>query len=489
MTINFEKFVSIIIVTFNQLSYTKRCIESIIKYSNYGNMEIIVVDNNSSDGTKEYLTSLGSKIRVIFNEKNLGFSKANNMGIKLAVGDVIILLNNDTVVTKEWIGKFVKHIYGDCNIGMIGPVTNNIGNESRINADYDDIESMQEFAVSYCEKHKGELYYDIDMLAMFCVAIRKEVIEKVGYLDEKYGIGMFEDDDYSERIRAAGYILACAEDIFIHHYGNVSFNKLSDTKYEYIFNKNKKIFENKFNKKWYPMKTRKMRENMKINTKKINNSISDLSNNFKFINQNVIIVSGGKSLYNNIDKIKLLSTNYILIVISSVAKVLYDNGIIPNLIISINEQDSAFDQIEMYSKLKVPVCLLYTANSNITQKYLGEKYIFFNNKNDIRNSNDISIEGNSITEYALSIAIGLKPRIIAFIGQDLIADNLTDEGEKMFISNRVDGTSASTTKNFLKIKNKIETTIIKNYGIEFVNFSNGLKIDGCRDCSIAQITN
>lgn len=487
MAINCEKFVSIIIVTFNQLSYTKRCIESIFKYSNYENMEIIVVDNNSLDGTKEYLSSLGNKVKVIFNEKNLGFSKANNMGIKLAVGDVIILLNNDTVVTKGWIGKLVKHIYDNYRIGMIGPVTNNIGNESKINVDYDDIESMQEFAVSYCEKHKGELYYDIDMLAMFCVAIRKEVIEEVGFLDEKYGIGMFEDDDYSERISAAGYVLACAEDVFIHHYGNVSFNKLSGTKYKHIFSKNKKIFENKFNKKWYPMKTRTMRENMKVNTKKISSSIKDLSNNFKFINKNIIIVSGGKSLYNNIDKMKLLSKSYKLIVISSIAKVLYDNGIIPDLIISINEQESAFTQIEMYSNLKVPVCLLYTANSNITQKYLGKKYIFFSNKNDIRNSDDILIEGNSITEYALSIAIELKPKRIAFIGQDLIVDNLPDTNEKMFFSNRVDGTSATTTKNFLKIKNIIEKTIIKNYEIEFVNFSNGLKIEGCKNYSIAKI--
>ena len=92
--------------------------------------------------------------------------------------------------------------------------------------------------------------FEIKVLAMFCVMLKKQIIEEVGLLDESFEIGMFEDDDYCERIKAAGYKIICCRDVFIHHFGNMTFKLLGNEKYLEIFDKNKKIYEEKHNTKF-----------------------------------------------------------------------------------------------------------------------------------------------------------------------------------------------------------------------------------------------
>ncbi len=242
--------VSIVVVTYNNLGYTKLCLQSILEKTAYPNYEIIIVDNNSDDDTKDYLKNIDSdRIYIMFNDDNLGFAKANNIGIKKAQGDYIILLNNDTVVTRGWISGLLRY-FGD-SVGMVGAVTNSIGNEAKINVGYDSIDEMDAFAEYYINKHYGETF-EIKMLAMFCVAIKREVIDKIGLLDERYGIGMFEDDDYAIAVKNAGYKLLCAEDVFIHHFGNATFKKMKNGKYMKLFNENRKKLEEKWKVKWTP---------------------------------------------------------------------------------------------------------------------------------------------------------------------------------------------------------------------------------------------
>jgi hypothetical protein len=86
---------------------------------------------------------------------------------------------------------------------------------------------------------------------MFCVAFRRDVFEKVGPLDERYEIGMFEDDDYAMRVRAAGFRVACALDAFVHHFGQASIGKLAATgEYGPLFHANRKRFEEKWGVSW-----------------------------------------------------------------------------------------------------------------------------------------------------------------------------------------------------------------------------------------------
>jgi GT2 family glycosyltransferase len=249
--------VSIIVVTFNNLKYTQLCVESIYGKTAYPNFELIIVDNASSDGTPDYLNSLKEKydnVNIVLNSENLGFATANNIGIRESKGEYIILLNNDTVVTRGWISGLIKYLKNP-DIGMVGPVTNSIGNEAKINVDYKDLYQMELFADSYTAKNRG-VVFEIPVLALFCAAIRKETIGRVGLLDEQFSVGMFEDDDYAIRVRKAGLKIICAEDAFIHHFGRATFSKLQSAEYKKIFDENKKKYELKWGIKWQPHRYR-----------------------------------------------------------------------------------------------------------------------------------------------------------------------------------------------------------------------------------------
>ncbi|UCN00605.1 glycosyltransferase family 2 protein [Sulfurimonas sp. SWIR-19] len=252
--------VSIVVVTYNNLALTKACLQSMQKYNNYDNCEIIVVDNMSQkDNTREFLLEYEQKhenVKVILNDKNGGFSYGNNIGIKEANGEIVILLNNDTYVTPDWIRRLVAHFYTDENIGMVGPRTNNIGNEAKIDIKYDSMDEMIRFAQNLYEQNKMKQYKDIKALAFFCVAIKKELFDKIGLLDEAFGIGMFEDDDFCERAKIAGYKLICADDVYIHHHLGATFDQEPPEWKQNLFKKNKAIYESKHGK-WIPHKYRK----------------------------------------------------------------------------------------------------------------------------------------------------------------------------------------------------------------------------------------
>ena len=252
--------VSIIMLTYNGLKMNKICVNSILTNTAYQNYELIIVDNMSTDGTRDYLTELDEKgnpnIKIILNNDNKGFAGGNNVGIRAADGDYIILLNNDTLVTRGWITNLIKHMENNSNIGMTGSVTNSIGNEAEIPVKYNSFESMLLFADKFTRKNMGKTFDNPNVLAMFCVAIRRKVIDECGLLDEDYTRGMFEDDDYADRVKKAGYKLLIADDSFIHHFGSATFKKLESKEFMELFNKNKEIFVKKSGHKWIPHKKR-----------------------------------------------------------------------------------------------------------------------------------------------------------------------------------------------------------------------------------------
>ena len=93
------------------------------------------------------------------------------------------------------------------------------------------------------------------MLAMFCVAFRRRTYEQVGPLDEQFGIGMFEDDDYAMRIKARGLRVICAADVFVHHFGQAAFKKLIESgQYNPLFDENRRRYETKWKVEWVPHK-------------------------------------------------------------------------------------------------------------------------------------------------------------------------------------------------------------------------------------------
>ena len=243
---------SVIVITYNNLVLNRLCLESIFSRTTWPNYEVIVVDNGSSDGTPEYLKRAEqtySNLKVILNDRNLGFPAGNNVGLRHASGDYLVLLNNDTVVSSGWLTGLIKHLRKDPSIGLIGPVTNEIGNEARILVGYRKISSMPAWAAKHARKNDG-LAFEIPVVAMFCLAMRREVQQEIGDLDERFELGMFEDDDYTRRARNAGYKTMCARDVFIHHFGQASFDLLGEEKRHSVFEANRKGFEDKWGEKW-----------------------------------------------------------------------------------------------------------------------------------------------------------------------------------------------------------------------------------------------
>ncbi len=238
---------------YNGLEETTRpCLESIIKNTPADSYELIVVDNASADGTAGYLKTFAAQhthVRLQLNDTNKGYAGGNNDGIKLAQGQYIVLLNNDTLVPEGWLDRLLKLFNEQPGVGLVGPVTNSAGNEQCIELDGLNEKNFEEIASAYVERQKGA-WFITEKLGFFCVAMRHTLPEKIGYLDEKFGIGMFEDDDYCIRAKKAGFALAVAEDCFVYHKGSVSFKKLATNDYIEIFNRNRNYFFEKHGIVW-----------------------------------------------------------------------------------------------------------------------------------------------------------------------------------------------------------------------------------------------
>ena len=148
--------VSVLIAIHNNLELNKSCLASILGKTDYPNYEVILVDNASTDGSREYVLELSgndSRVRVILNEENESFAKANNRALDAAEGEYVVYLNNDTIVTQGWITRLLRHLKSDPTIGMIGPVSNAVGNEAKIEVDYMSPDGIDAFASLYCRKH------------------------------------------------------------------------------------------------------------------------------------------------------------------------------------------------------------------------------------------------------------------------------------------------------------------------------------------------
>lgn len=250
---DYDSLVSVIIVTYNNLPLTRECLKSIETHTHYPNLEIIVVDNASSDETQEFLKSWseeGPGRKIILNDNNLGFAAANNQGLDIATGQYLTLLNNDTYVTPGWIRTLKNHLKRDKSIGLIGPVTNNIGNEARIDINFNSMDDMLQTSAQYTRRHIGQTI-SLRTAAFFCVMMPRKVYDEVGPLDEMFGQGFFEDDDYCRRVEQKGLRIVCAEDTFIYHHLSASFDKLPSRDRQSLFEKNKAVYEAKWGR-WIP---------------------------------------------------------------------------------------------------------------------------------------------------------------------------------------------------------------------------------------------
>lgn len=226
----------------------------------YPNLEVVLVDNGSSEEVLEILRARAAqddRILLVENGENLGFARGNNRGIAASSGEYVLLLNNDTFLAPGALLAMVRHLQRNPKIGIVGPMTNNIGNEARVEIAYADMDQMIRSARDLATGHRGQ-WTPIGVCAYFCAMFRRADLDRLGDLPEIYGRGMFEDDDHCATFRRAGLTMALAEDAFCHHHLSATFDALPSGEKQQLFERNRALFEERWGK-WVPHRYRDSR--------------------------------------------------------------------------------------------------------------------------------------------------------------------------------------------------------------------------------------
>lgn len=198
--------VSVIVVNYNGRAYLDECLSSLLAQT-YPAIEIIFVDNGSSDSSCEYIEKNFPSVKIIVNNENLGFAKGNNVGIKAAKGELIATLNNDTKVTSRWVEELVDTINSDANAGMCASKMLFMKNTEFIDSTGICISrSGACWDRGMFERDNGQ-YESIDEVFGPCAGAamyRKSMLEDIGLFDEDFHAYM-EDVDLAFRGRLRGW--------------------------------------------------------------------------------------------------------------------------------------------------------------------------------------------------------------------------------------------------------------------------------------------
>jgi len=235
---------SIIIPVCNCLEYLKLCLGTIIKYTN--NYEIIIIDNNSNDETKKYISELTElnqfDLKVIINKENKGFGYGCNQGIKVAKYDYICFLNSDTLVTPEWLYKLQKCFKVNKDCGFTSPTTCYSGGKQCVLSLAPKRFSMSEAEILNYTSSLKEGYVQTEICG-FCMLTKKSILDKIGGFDYKrYGIGNSEEIDLEWRAKQLGYPSYWTCGAYVHHFGHMTFREIKMSLMTNL-HKNRAIFE------------------------------------------------------------------------------------------------------------------------------------------------------------------------------------------------------------------------------------------------------
>lgn len=233
---------SIIIPTYNGLDLLRRCIASIREHTD-SPYEIIVVDNASTDGTAAWC--MQEKLIVISLPTNVGFPAACNKGLQLSSGDILILLNNDTVVTPHWLSNMTAALGSAPDVGIVGPVTNYASGSQQVHYPFEDLAEFQRIAAEVNVTTPSS-WRRVERIVGICFVFRRGLMETIGLLDERFSPGHYEDDDYCLRARMHGYSLLVCHDTLIYHEGSASFKREGTHKQHEIVERNYQMFKDKW---------------------------------------------------------------------------------------------------------------------------------------------------------------------------------------------------------------------------------------------------
>jgi len=247
-----NKSVSIIILTWNGIEYTKKCLDTLIKNTGYTDYNIIIVDNGSTDGTVEFLNKT-SGISTIFNSKNEGFVRANNQAIEQTDPESdIILLNNDTEIPydqKKWLDNLQQAAYSNNDIGIVGCRLIRPNGMLQHAGAYMPVKTFwgQQIGSEEMDINQYPFTHEVECVAFACVYIKRDVINKIGTLSTDY-FAYFEDTDYCLTAKEAGYKTVCCGEVTILHCENAS-TKINKISHNSLFKESQTTFKKKWAKK------------------------------------------------------------------------------------------------------------------------------------------------------------------------------------------------------------------------------------------------
>lgn len=242
--------ISIVIPLYNQVAYTRLCVQS-LRSSGLDGAEVLLIDNGSSDGTAEYLETC-SDFRAIRNRENLGCAGAWNQGVRETDSEWVVILNNDVIVSPGWLDGLLA-VAERAGFDVVSPAIR----EGEFNYD------IVAYGAEYCERMKDVLRRGV--ADGICFMVRRHVFETVGLFDEKFRIGQFEDADFFRRVRNAGFRIGTTGNSFIHHFGSVTQKAMKKNMQErpYVA-ENRAYFRTKWKLTWWrrfvERRWRKLRE-------------------------------------------------------------------------------------------------------------------------------------------------------------------------------------------------------------------------------------
>lgn len=231
----------IIIATWNAQEMTRTALESLHRTAGFP-YRLIIVDNSDETGAREYFRKISAsgefgETLLVQNESNLGWLKATNIGLQHATADYICLLNNDVICGSDWLGQCIEVMETHPDVGLINPR----GNERSENARIKDIDG---YARKLATDNRG-LVTELDHCSGFCMVIRRALLERIGYLDEIFDGGHYEDDDLSRRAQQAGFRCVQCDTALVFHLGSQSFKKIPEERNRLI-RRNREIYRQRW---------------------------------------------------------------------------------------------------------------------------------------------------------------------------------------------------------------------------------------------------
>ena len=243
----------VIIPVYNAPEYVEMCIFALFTNTKEEDIgTVFLLDDKSNEMTRNLIDNLAKKypkkIKAIHNEENLGFIKNVNKGFSMAKEKYVLLLNTDCFVAKNTIGKLMAHMENNKKIGLICPICSNAANLT--------LEMYPGFSYmmmdELLEKKFSGINYDACTVVGNCLMISKECIDKVGYLDEIYGMGYGDETDYQFKSMEKGFEAKVALDTYVFHKAEQSFNTTNKKRAERL-EKNRKIFFDRWGEQYYKL--------------------------------------------------------------------------------------------------------------------------------------------------------------------------------------------------------------------------------------------